>query len=85
MVDEVVADASEEWRAVVGYEGLYEVSSLGRVKGIKLSPEFPEARILKPSTQPGWVSYGLAVRLAFAENENDPSIGGGSLSREKTC
>lgn len=26
---------NEEWRAVPGYEGLYEVSSLGRVKSIK--------------------------------------------------
>jgi hypothetical protein len=25
----------EEWRAVVGYEGLYEVSSLGRVRALK--------------------------------------------------
>lgn len=24
----------EEWRAVVGFEGLYEVSSLGRVRGV---------------------------------------------------
>ena len=27
---------TEEWRAVVGYEGWYEVSSLGRVRSIKL-------------------------------------------------
>lgn len=25
----------EEWRPVVGYEGLYEVSNLGRVRGLK--------------------------------------------------
>lgn len=25
----------EEWRPVVGYEGLYEVSNLGRVKRLK--------------------------------------------------
>lgn len=25
---------SEEWRPVVGYEGLYEVSSLGRIRGL---------------------------------------------------
>lgn len=24
----------EEWRSVVGYEGLYEVSNLGRVKSV---------------------------------------------------
>lgn len=27
-------DSTEEWRAVVGYEGLYEVSSLGRVRSL---------------------------------------------------
>jgi hypothetical protein len=34
----------EIWKAVVGYEGLYEVSNLGRVKSFKLEVE----RILKP-------------------------------------
>lgn len=33
---------TEEWRAVVGYEGLYEVSSLGRVRSL------PKQRLLKP-------------------------------------
>lgn len=47
----------EEWRPVVGYEGLYEVSSLGRVRGLERriphwrggSSVLPE-RILKPDT-----------------------------------
>ena len=25
----------EEWRDVVGYEGLYQVSNLGRIKSLK--------------------------------------------------
>lgn len=29
------SSASEEWKPVVGYEGLYEVSSMGRVKNVK--------------------------------------------------
>lgn len=29
----------EEWRSVVGYEGIYEVSNLGRVKRLKRNPE----------------------------------------------
>lgn len=29
------SSASEEWKPVVGYEGLYEVSSMGRVKSLK--------------------------------------------------
>ena len=36
---------SEEWRDVVGYEGLYQVSDQGRVKSLKWNKE----RILKPS------------------------------------
>ena len=35
---------SEEWRDVVGYEGLYQVSSEGRVKSFKWNKE----RFLKP-------------------------------------
>ena len=41
---------SEEWRPVVGYEGLYEVSSLGRVKSLckyDSRNRFREERILK--------------------------------------
>ncbi len=29
-----MSDDREEWRAVVGYEGLYEVSNLGRIRGL---------------------------------------------------
>lgn len=31
---EIQSLPNEEWRAVVGYEGLYEVSNIGRVKGL---------------------------------------------------
>jgi hypothetical protein len=31
----------EEWRAVVGFEGYYEVSNFGRVRRIKPSPRWP--------------------------------------------
>ena len=37
---------NEEWRDVVGYEGLYQVSSEGRIKSLKWNKE----RILKPIT-----------------------------------
>jgi hypothetical protein len=40
---------NEEWRAVVGYEGIYEVSSIGRVKRIKRAAFGREPAILKPS------------------------------------
>lgn len=35
----------EEWRPVKGYEGLYEVSNMGRVKSLHYGKE----RILRPS------------------------------------
>ena len=37
-------ETPEEWRPVVGYEGLYEVSDLGRVR----SSYFKRTKILKP-------------------------------------
>lgn len=39
----------EEWRDVVGFEGLYEISSLGRVKSVW----YNNNRILKLNTQTG--------------------------------
>ena len=30
----IIVDASEEWRAVIGWEDLYQVSSLGRVRSL---------------------------------------------------
>src|SRR5690349_2375273 len=38
---------SEEWRDVEGYEGLYQVSNLGRCKRLK-SFGRPSERVLKP-------------------------------------
>ena len=49
----------EEWRAVVGYEGLYEVSSFGRVRGIdrivpsRWGTSFAyRGRVLRPNALP---------------------------------
>lgn len=43
----------EEWRAIEGYEGLYEVSSLGRVRSIPKKHSYPKSTdgILSPSTR----------------------------------
>ena len=38
----------EEWRPVVGYEGLYEVSSLGRVKSL-VRPRVTVEKVLVPN------------------------------------
>lgn len=39
----------EEWKPIVGYEGIYEVSYLGQVRRV-VSPAFPEPR-------PQWSSW----------------------------
>lgn len=36
----------EEWKPISGFEGLYEISSYGRVKSFKV---YPSGKILKPS------------------------------------
>ena len=49
--------APEEWRAVVGYEGWYEVSDRGRVRRIKAGPRTYVGRLLKPQrggNKPGY-------------------------------
>lgn len=40
--------SSEEWRDVVGYEGLYQVSNLGRVKSIGTINNYRRLKILRP-------------------------------------
>jgi|688.fasta_scaffold366305_2 hypothetical protein len=46
----------EEWRAIPNYEGLYEISSLGRVKSLKFGKE----RILKtPINKDGYLNCNL--------------------------
>ena len=38
----------EEWRSIIDYEGIYEVSNMGRVRSI-VADEHYRARILKPA------------------------------------
>jgi len=47
----------EEWRDVVGYEGIYQVSNLGRVKSLK----FKKEKILKGSLYDTYRMIGLSV------------------------
>ena len=42
------AEQEEEWRAVVGYEGIYEVSSSGRVKRVLAARGTAVGRLLSP-------------------------------------
>ena len=52
----------EEWRPVVGYEGWYEVSNLGRVRRVKAGPRTYVGRVLKPQRLSGKPGY-WGVRL----------------------
>lgn len=48
----------EEWRPVVGYEGLYEVSDRGQVRSL---PRRLRGRILRPGLSAGYPSVNLSV------------------------
>lgn len=45
----------EEWKAIAGYEEVYEISNLGRVKSLKYGKE----RILKPKKCRGYLFVNL--------------------------
>lgn len=71
----------EEWRPIKGYEGLYEVSNMGRVKSLHA----PQGIILKQGTYPnGYMGANLSkdgtvnmklvhrlVAIAFIQNPNN--------------
>lgn len=75
----------EEWRDVVGYEGIYEVSNIGRVKRVKLQSGKTVERIMKQSiAKNGYRVVGLCVNskpkvigvhrlVAFAFHGQPPS------------
>lgn len=46
---------TETWKSITGYEGLYEVSNLGRVKSLK----FDKEKILKPNKVKGYLRVEL--------------------------
>lgn len=50
---------SELWRDVVGYEGIYQVSSHGRVRGV--ARERSKGGILRQGTSSGYPCLGLAL------------------------
>lgn len=57
-----VAVAGEEWRDVVGYEGVYSVSNVGRVRRDKAATCTQAGRLLKPSAHPfGYVCVVLSA------------------------
>lgn len=58
--EEAANDVIEEWRPVVGYEGLYEVSSLGRVR------KSDTGYMLMPQLQMGYQTVILALGVGSA-------------------
>ena len=44
MAEQIELDLFEQWRPVVGYEGLYEVSDMGRVRSLDRVVSCPRAR-----------------------------------------
>jgi len=56
-----MSSSSEIWKDVVGYEGIYKVSSFGKVKRIKASQGTSEGKILKPirNVQTKYLCVGL--------------------------
>jgi hypothetical protein len=77
---------TEQWRPVVGYEGLYEVSSHGRVKRVKASPGTRAGKILRNTiTNTGYFTCAMCVNgtrktflvhrlVAFAFVDGDTSL-----------
>lgn len=52
----------EEWRPVVGYEGWYDVSSLGRVRRIRPGSGTRRGRLLKPCREEGgYLHVGVSI------------------------
>ena len=61
MENERTIPAAEQWKPVVGYEDLYEVSASGKVRGLTKHGKYPAGRILKWSRRPrGYQAVALS-------------------------
>ena len=76
----------EEWRDIRGYEGLYQISNLGRVKSLRDNHGKYREKILNPSNRKGYLIVSLCrkgrkrefkvhrlVALHFIDNPNNYS------------
>ena len=64
-------EETEEWRPVVDYEGLYEVSDLGNVRSVRRTTNTWPGRVLKPRLD----HYGyLKVHLSRGDRETRLTI-----------
>lgn len=57
----------EQWKPIFGYDGMYEVSNLGRVRSLK----YGKTRVLK--SEKNWSGY-LRVRLSKDSKVNNYSV-----------
>ena len=62
----------EEWRDIKGYEGLYQISNLGRIKSLKDNHGKYREKILKPGNSKGKLfKIHRLVAIHFIENPNN--------------
>jgi len=81
---------SEEWRAVVGYEGIYEVSADGALKRVGRAKGTRPGRILRPQrARTGHLYYSLSsdnrVRHVFAHRMVARAFLGEPGPNEEVC
>ena len=58
----------EEWKSIPGYEGIYEVSNLGRVRSVERCDRFNRkivSKILKPNYVSGYLRVGMYKNKTF--------------------
>lgn len=65
-------NTNEEWRAAIGYEGIYEVSSAGRIRSLDRDiPHYMggvsriKGKILSPMLDSGYLRIGLRNKKVF--------------------
>ena len=89
----------EEWRDVVGYEGLYEISNFGRVKSLNYRKTGEEGLLSPQPTSRDYLQVGLSkngkrkiysihrlVAIAFIPNPNDyPEVNHKDEDKSNNC